>query len=457
MRSAKSTTLRNLLILCCLQVIGSSLYAQDNSPYSRYGLGDLTPSTNIAARGMAGISAAYADPFSINFTNPASYSSFLAYQEERSKKVASGRALFDVGLNFNNHTLREGNSPEKSTSSDALFSYLQLGVPIKRNWGFSFGLRQLSRISYDINHFERLQDPITGANIDSAVTNYTGDGGAFLGSLGTGIAIKNFSVGINFGYLFGKKEYTTKRVFLNDTVAYNSARYTSTASFGDIYTTLGVQYKIDLSNKLLLRLGAYGNLKQNINAEQDILRQTFAGSQSGDQQIDSVYQQKGVKGTIIYPPGYGAGFVLEKKPDIQNNKFGTWLVGLDFIQNNWSEYRFYDAPDSVQNQWELRFGMQIRPEPKKSYFSNVMYRAGVTMGQDYIHVEEKLPMWSVCFGMGLPLRNYNALARGQASIINLSFEFIKRGNNDNLLKDNIFRISAGLSFSDLWFNKKKYE
>ena len=35
--------------------------AQDNSPYSRYGLGDLHPNTNILNRGMAGLSAAYSD------------------------------------------------------------------------------------------------------------------------------------------------------------------------------------------------------------------------------------------------------------------------------------------------------------------------------------------------------------------------------------------------------------
>jgi hypothetical protein len=59
--------------------------------------------------------------------------------------------------------------------------------------------------------------------------------------------------------------------------------------------------------------------------------------------------------------------------------------------------------------------------------------------------------------MGLPLPNYNSLARAQSSVLNLTFEYVKRGNNQNLLKDNIFRISAGLSFSDLWFNKRKYE
>jgi hypothetical protein len=457
MRSVKSTALRNLLIICCLQLVGSILYAQDNSPYSRYGLGDITPSTNIATRGMASLSAAYSDPLTINFTNPASYSSFLSYKEERSKKASSGRVLFDVGLNFDNHTLREGNSPQKFTSSDALFSYIQIGVPVKKNWGLNFGLRQLSRISYKINHFERLYDPITGANIDSAVTNYTGDGGAFLGSLGTGFAINNLSIGINFGYLFGKKEYGTKRVFANDTVSYNNSDYDTQASFGNIYTTAGIQYKIDLGKKFLLRLGAYGNLKQTMNAEADILRQTYVPTQLGDQQVDSVFEQKGVKGKIIYPSGYGAGFIFEKKPDLKNNKYGTWLVGIDYVQNNWNEYRFYGEQDSVQNGWQVKLGTQIRPEPKRNYFSNVTYRVGFFAGQDYIHVESKLPVWGLSLGLGLPLPNYNSVARTQASVINLSFEFIRRGNNNNLLKDNIFRLSAGLAFSDLWFNKRKYD
>src|SRR4030095_3419005 len=112
MRSVKSTTLRNLLIVCGLQLITCNLYAQENSPYSRYGLGDVAPSTNIGNRGMAGLSAAYADPLSINFTNPASYSQFLSYKEERSKKQSSGRVLFDVGINYTSHTLRERNSSQ---------------------------------------------------------------------------------------------------------------------------------------------------------------------------------------------------------------------------------------------------------------------------------------------------------------------------------------------------------
>ena len=53
-------------------------FSQDNSPWSRYGLGDITPSSNIVSRGMGHAAAAYSDFQTINFVNPASYSRFGA-------------------------------------------------------------------------------------------------------------------------------------------------------------------------------------------------------------------------------------------------------------------------------------------------------------------------------------------------------------------------------------------
>ncbi|HLG38685.1 MAG TPA: hypothetical protein VI461_03415, partial [Chitinophagaceae bacterium] len=59
----------------------SPVFAQDNSPYTRYGLGDIVPSTNINTRGLGGISTGYNDFFTINFSNPASYGFFQASRE----------------------------------------------------------------------------------------------------------------------------------------------------------------------------------------------------------------------------------------------------------------------------------------------------------------------------------------------------------------------------------------
>jgi len=49
------------------------------------------------------------------------------------------------------------------------------------------------------------------------------------------------------------------------------------------------------------------------------------------------------------------------------------------------------------------------------------------------------------------------LAGTQSSIINVSLEYNRRGNNQNVLRDNIFRVSVGFSLSDVWFSKHPYE
>jgi hypothetical protein len=72
-------------------------------------------------------------------------------------------------------------------------------------------------------------------------------------------------------------------------------------------------------------------------------------------------------------------------------------------------------------------------------------------------VDQKLSQFGVSFGMGLPIVNYNRLSPGQATLINLAFEYGKRGNNNNLLRENTFRFSLGFSLSDFWFVKRKYD
>jgi hypothetical protein len=440
--------------------------AQDNSPYSRYGIGDLVPSTNIANRSMGGISAGYTDYLSVNFNNPASYSSFQALKETKSKKLTSGRAVLDIGLNFDSRTLEEPNNPNKFVASNALFSYVQVGLPLKKNWGVSFGIRPVSRISYKIFRSERLYDPLTGLPIDSALTRFEGDGGSYLASFGTGIALfqridknkmeEKLSVGFNAGYLFGKKDYSTRRTLINDSVDYYQANYETKTTFGNMYFNAGVQYTVPVKDKIQLTVGAYGNWGQKLNANQDILRETFAYDENlGNIRLDSVSDKRDVKGKIDMPASYTLGFIIQKFAVF--NKEGGWMVGLDFSQQNWDKYRFYGNKDSVKNKWEVRVGGQFNPTPKRNYFSNVAYRFGLFTGPDYIKVGQKLSQFGGTFGLGLPIGNYNRQALNQATYINMSFEYIKRGNNDNLLKENLFRFSLGFSLSDIWFIKRKYD
>jgi len=472
MRLAKLITPKKIKALAVVRVLVSLIllisflpvFSQDNSPYSRYGLGDLVPSTNINSRGMGGISAGFAERLSINFNNPASYSQFFAQKEQKSNKISYGRAILDVGLNLESRTLIEPNVTAKFKASNFLFSHLQVGVPLKSNWGLSFGFRPITRVSYKINKAEKIYDPNTGLLIDSASTLNEGDGGSYLPSIGTGYAIKindkqSLSLGVNVGYLFGKKEYSARRSILNDTVIYTSGNFQTNTNFGTFYLNGGLQYQAVLNTTKLVYMtfGVYGNLKQNMNASQDIIRETYYEDPTlGNTRIDSVYVNSNVKGKITYPGSFTAGFTIQKVANAQLKQSG-WLFGVDFTQNKWNDYRFYGQTDSVQNNWQLRVGAELRPMPKANYFSNATFRAGFFIGPDYIKVKEKLPVVGATIGMGLPLRNWNRQSPGQATLLNFALEYIKRGNDKNILKENLIRFSVGFSLSDFWFVKKKYE
>ena len=466
-----------VLFASSLQLIAnSSLFAQDNSPYSRYGVGDLHPNTNIFNRGMAGLSIAYSDqpidgksdprlgkyyPF-INFSNPASYSRFLGFKDGNTKKLEHGRMLLDVGINFNSRTLREENNPSSFTSSNGYFSYMQLGVPLKKNWGLMFGLRPLSTISYKIDRNERLYDPNTGSMIDSAKTQFTGDGGSYLFNAGTGVAFGNLSLGVNAGFLFGKKDYSTRRALDNDTVTYSASNHQTKSNFGGVFFNGGIQYRIDLTKDKTryIQLGATGNFQHKLNTRTDLIRETFYLDPSDGSQfrLDSVYEQLETRDKLIYPASVGAGFIYEQLADTRKT---GWLLGVDLLRTNWDNYRFNGQTDAVRSNWQLKVGGQIRPRLKESYKSLIAYRAGVFFGDDYLYINnKKMSVFGITGGVTLPIANLKDASRrfrSQYSIVNISAEYIKRGNSNNPISENQFRVSVGFTLSDLWFTKRKYD
>lgn len=439
---------KHKLLILVISLFPMISLAQENSPYSRYGVGDLVPSGNVLNRGMGGASAGYADPATINFINPASYSN-LVY------------TTLDIGGEVDSRTLKSLDPIGKFTANNALVSYVQLGIPLlngnkkafrnKISWGMNAGLRQISRINYKISTAERL------TNIDSLSTIYEGSGGINEAFIGTGVKIRNFSIGVNAGYLFGNKEYSTRLIFINDTVAYNSSNSDTKTNFGGVSFNAGFQYEFKLKSKDknahdVLRIGAYGNLQQKYNATQDVLRETFVyNSVTGNpDKLDSVYEQDDQKGTIVLPYTYGVGFSLEKT---------HWIFGADFIATNWDNYSLYGQKDFVKNNWTVKAGFQYFPatSQSKKYSNFIKYRAGVFFGPDYIDINQKLPQFGVSVGAGFPLKLKRSFYETQYSVMNLGLEYGNRGNKNNNISENILRITLGFSLSDVWFRRYKYD
>jgi hypothetical protein len=445
------------IVLFALPLISLS---QENSPYSRYGIGNLVPQGNIVNRSMGGIAAGFADGptirngelkgqaagQTINFLNPATYSNFMY-------------STLDVGVQVDSRTLKSTTPADKFTSKNAVISYLQLGFPllngnkkaIQKNisWGANLGLRPVSKISYKIEKDSRL------SNIDSLATLYEGSGGLNEAFAGTGFRIKNFSIGLNAGYMFGNKSYSTRLIFINDTVNYLKSNSATKTSIGGLSFNAGAQYAIMLKKgdtvKGILRIGAYGNLQKKYGASQDILRETFTYDVNGaTTHIDSVYEKNDQKGKVQLPATYGIGFTMERE---------HWLYGVDFETSSWSNYRFFDQKDMVQNSWTVKAGFQYFPAESNSrkYGQFIKYRAGFFFGPDYIVADKKLPQFGVSVGAGFPLKLRQAFYETQKSVMNVALEYGSRGNKDNNIRENLLHISLGFSLSDIWFRRYKYQ
>jgi len=413
--------------------------AQINSPYSRYGLGELYNSRNVTSRAIGGLAAAYADYQAVNFVNPASYSQLQT-------------VTFDVGVEMESRSLLNPSKTLKSQSGYLGFNYVAIGLPLAKDkkgltkWGMAFGLRPYTRVAYNILADSRL----TG--IDSSRTNYKGQGGGYRAFLGTGYRVGGFSAGINVGFLFGQQDLTTERLLQNDSVFYFNAMQQTKTSYSKFGADAGFQYRVKLGKDVYARVGANGFLGSSVNGSQSILRQTFVyNANSGTDSVDVVERKDNVAGTIELPAGYAVGLTFEKE--------GNWMLGGEYEAVDWSTYRFYGKADQLANTNMLRFGGHFIPSmtDNKSYFKRVVYRAGFYTGKDMITVNgNQLPVWGVTIGMGLPIRRYNIYSN-QYTAINTSFEYGRRGNGESPIRETFFRLNVGISLGDLWFQKRKFD
>lgn len=457
MRSVSTTLIRLSLTLLVTGFTLLNANAQENSPFTRYGLGDFHNGFHAISRAMGGLSAAYSDGTNnnvgqaINFMNPATYSNFFMVS-------------YDLGLTIDTRNLRSENPSGKFRSNYFYPSYMGVGVPLKRSkgLGMAFGLRPLSRISYSVVSRERTAG-------DSLATIYEGSGGLNQAFVGIGKKWKNLSVGFNTGFNFGRREISTKKIFINDTAFYYQSNSSTITNFSSLFLNTGFQYEFSVGKKTneqtkttsnyLVRIGGTASLSQRMSASQDQKRETYTESQVGDITIDSVYNVNNIKGTIEMPGTYAGGITLHKTVTNNRGIFEMWSFGAEYTTTQWSKYRFYNQADQLSNSWQLKIGAQVCPDPLtgRSYWSNVNYRVGAFIGKDYVNADGNgLNHIGFSLGAGLPIKKWNNYDR-QFTVLNTALQFGKRGSAVNNITESYFQFTLGISLTDLWFQKRRYD
>lgn len=394
---------------------------RENAPYSRFGIGELRNSINPAMKGAGSISSAYNNPYSINADNPASYASlrFTTYEGSlygSSRTINSGNERFKTGM--------------------ATINHLNIGIPVSKHMGMTLGFMPVSHIYYKLS--DTAQIPLYG----NSVRTFFGDGSLNYAYAGLAGKYKGFSLGVNFGYLFGSTVYADLIESIDEEQNVNDVQFSHVLRTGGIYWKAGAQYETKLNKNLWLRTGATFTMNQDVRTTIDEfwLSYNYAGG-------DTTYSKLGQNGNLTMPMSYSVGVHLADS--------SKWMVGVDFSAINWTNYKGFGRVDSVTDMsYRLAVGGEYTPDPVaiRKYFSRVTYRLGAYYGRDYVYLRNT-PMnyYAVTFGFGLPFKRFS-------DRVNTAFEIGKRGSETNgLFSETFFKCTLGITLNDKWFIKRKYD
>lgn len=435
-------TTKYCVLLGILFFLHTTLQAQSGfSPYTIKGIGDINTGGLTNNQAMGGLGISYSSGFHLNTTNPA-----LLYKNRLS--------VFEIGIvgdykDISTNELTQSNF-------DGGFNYVAFGFPvIPDRWSFSMGAMPYSTVNYNIS----FDQPVSGSTDADFTKEFEGSGGFTRAFIGNGIKInKNFSVGVTAGFLFGSvNDETTTNVYsfedrvitvdgedsvVQNVVLNNTAIYTERTSISDFTFTTGIAYKGKLKEKTFLNLGIIYELggEKNIKQFQSLRNFRFENAPYAN---DTIVDRSA---DMTLPSAYGVGISFEKQ--------FHWTVGADVNLRQWDEYRNHNGDnEGLENSLSVAVGGEFIPDISSvdSYLNRITYRLGFNYEETpYIYNNEQIKDFGINFGVSLPVRNFSSL--------NLAFKAGQRGTTDNnLIKEQYFKVYLGVTFNDKWFVRRKFD
>lgn len=395
-----------------------------NSPYTRFGYGELANRSFAAGRAMGGIGYGLRSPKQINPLNPASYSSMDSMTFILDFGIAAQFSRFDDGTNKQNNT--NGN-----------FEYVALQFPVYKGIAMSVGLLPYSYVGYDFGSVNEVNGLDGGTQYRQ---QFLGTGG--LNELYAGVSVdlwkKRLAVGANFGYLFGNIQHEKDlQIFENNAIVVSDWRRITVR---DIKMDFGVQYTQPLSKKEHLTIGAVFSPKNTLSNHVYDIYQEIQGSTFIENKGDTT---KNVPMGI--PNSYGLGFTYVKANSL--------TLGADFLYEDWKNvnFPFSDKETHFENRYKIAVGAEYIPRYMgENFLGRIRYRAGGHFGNSYLQVKDAgYNEYGASLGFGLPLID-------NRSLLNISFEYSKVAPKVNtLIKEQYFRLTVNYTFNEFWFFKRK--
>lgn len=430
---------KKLLFIALLACIVSSLEAQTDSPYSRYGYGMLRDQAVGPSKSMGGIGYGLRNNQSANPMNPASYS-----------RVDSLTFLFDIGVTFNSGKLSDGINSERKYNGG--LDYITILIPIKKRLGLSFGILPYSTVGYKFGSTE------TNGSV-TYLKSFNGSGGLsqIYGGLGYLTPLKGLSIGANVSYLFGTIEHTRSLPAISGTGTYlstdNSELTVKAAKFD-----IGAQYEMPIAKDKKLTIGAVFSPKISTKADYQNLHYLYQQSTSALVQGDTI-NVKGVDAGI--PNTYGLGFTI--------NNNDRLIFGADVTYQEWKDLKYsaymndgLDNSKRFNNRWKYSAGIEYMVDPyDRNYLKKMKFRGGLNYSNSYMNVIDNqgnidgYKEYGATLGLGLPIKDNIG---GRISYININFEYKKlKPKFSSMISEEYFGVSLNVNINELWFFRRKVE
>lgn len=405
--------------LFIMGTVAANAQSSTNSPYTRYGLGELSDQAFAHNAAMGGIGYALRSSEQINVMNPASYSA-----------VDSLSFMFDIGMGLKSSNYQENGY--KTNAKNASFDYLAMQFRLHPRVGFAVGFTPYSNVGYK---FSRTSD-IENSDDVTLTNTFYGDGGLqqIFGGIGFKI-LDNLSIGANVGYLYGEIDYQTLATLSNggdQTTTYNNI------SINSYIANFGLQYTQKLSKTDKVTLGLVYGLGHDLKSTET------KGIQVTDGSSYSELTEETIKDSYGIPSTFGAGLTWQHKQNL--------TVGADYTLQQFENVKYDNSTDFYKNRTRIGAGIEYMPSLYgRNYLSRIRYRAGAYYSSSYMKLPEYdgPKEWGVSAGFGLPLHLFQ-----RNTVLSITGQYVRvLPSVKGMLSENRFVLKLGLTFNEHWFMK----
>jgi hypothetical protein len=433
--------IERIFLIAVFLVIGVCVHAQDGtygaySPYSIYGIGDLSKEGTAYNKSMGGVGIANRNNRFINIQNPAAVTardtlSFMA----------------DFGLVQSNTLYRQGDVRSAHNTFN-IYDFV-MTFPIYRSSAFKVGITPYSDMGYDFSSIET--DPEIIGNTGNIRYDSNGSGSVYQAFFGAGVTFwKRLSLGADMIYYFGNLDKITNMDYSD--ASYRSLNSGSELTVRGLTGKFGLQYEQKLGGNVSMVIGATYKLGTNMKGYSTNYRYANQSSVTDTLKynVDTL-----AKTGVRFADEIGVGIAV-KGGD-------KWSAEFDYARSDWRGSGLDKAAGFAVNgqsvftsavSQSFRAGFEFVPNRNdiRYYMKTCSYRVGVYYDQAYYKMDgNNVNSMGITLGLTLPVfRLYNGISLG----VDLGQ---RASTRNNMIRERYATFNIGFNIHDIWFRKVQYQ